>query len=599
MRSWLWRRCPVDKYLPRVLRIDLTKKRFWVEERPDLFEKGLGGAGVAIELLHELCPKGADPLGPENPIILAVGPLNPLFPLASKAVAMFKSPHTGNLGESHCGGRVALALRLAGFGALVIQGRSEVPVYLAIHRGRVQFRDARALWGVSSSLTVGRVLREIESGSGARTILRIGRAGERLVTYANVIAETYRHFGRLGLGAVFGSKNLKALVISATHTIPIFDPPRYQRLYRELWERATRSDLMRKYHDLGTAQNIRPLNQIGALPVRNLSSTRYPEEPAFTGERLAAEFLGRRLACSACPVACIHLAILREPHPVEPYFYKTTFVSYDHEPLYALGSMLGVERAEDVLKLIDAVEVFGMDAMTTGVVLAWATEAFERGLISTKETDGLKPSWGDAAVYVEMIKRIANREGDFYTLLGQGVRAASARYGGEEFALHFGGNEMPGYHTGPGALLTYLSGSRHSHLDSAGYALDQELWQRGKKPSPEELAFQLFREEARRQVLAALVVCFFARGLYDWDTISAALAAFGIERTPKELEELGVQILRRKYAFKVREGFDLTTLTIPKRAIETPTPLGQVEEEFLRRALGKMKRLLEGEDGMA
>jgi aldehyde:ferredoxin oxidoreductase len=193
----------VDKYLPRVLRIDLTKKRFWVEERPDLFEKGLGGAGVAIELLHELCPKGADPLGPENPIILAVGPLNPLFPLASKAVAMFKSPHTGNLGESHCGGRVALALRLAGFGALVIQGRSEVPVYLAIHRGRVQFRDARALWGVSSSLTVGRVLREIESGSGARTILRIGRAGERLVTYANVIAETYRHFGRLGLGAVF------------------------------------------------------------------------------------------------------------------------------------------------------------------------------------------------------------------------------------------------------------------------------------------------------------------------------------------------------------------------------------------------------------
>ncbi len=589
----------MDKYLSRVLRIDLTKKRFWVEERPDLFAKGLGGAGVAIELLHELCPKGADPLGPENPIILAVGPLNPLFPLASKAVAMFKSPHTGNLGESHCGGRAALALRLAGFGALVIQGRSEVPVYLAIHRGRVSFRDARALWGLSSSLTVGRVLREIEPGAGARTILRIGRAGERLVTYANVIAETYRHFGRLGLGAVFGSKKLKALVISGTVTIPIPDPPRYQKVYRELWERATHSDLMRKYHDLGTAQNIRPLNQIGALPVRNLLATSFPAEPSFTGEKLAQEFLGRRLACSACPVACIHLAILREPHPSEPYFYKTTFVSYDHEPLYALGSMLGMERAEDVLKLIDAVEVFGMDAMTTGVVLAWATEAFARGLFGEQETGGLRPSWGNAAVYLEMIRRIAQREGEFYFVLGQGVRAASARYGGEEFALHFGGNEMPGYHTGPGALLTYLSGSRHSHLDSAGYALDQENLQRGEKTSPEELAKKLVWEEARRQILSSLVVCFFARGLYDLETISRALATLGVERTPEELEALGLQILRRKYAFKVREGFELEGLPIPKRVVEAPTPSGRVEEGFLRRALREMTRILEGKDGMA
>lgn len=589
----------MDKFLARVLRIDLTRKRFWVEECPELFEKGLGGTGVAVELLHELCPKDADPFGPENPIIIAVGPLNPLFPLASKAVAMFKSPHTGNLGESHCGGRVALALRLSGFGALVIQGRSEVPVYLAIHHGRVQFRDARALWGLSSSLTAGRVLREIEPGSGARTILRIGKAGERLVTYATVIAETYRHFGRLGLGAVFGSKNLKALVISGTGTIPIHDPPRYQKVYRELWEKATRSDLMRKYHDLGTAQNIRPLNQIGALPVRNLLNTKYPEEPAFTGERLAEKFLGRRLACSGCPVACIHLAILREPHPVEPYFYKTTFVSYDHEPLYALGSMLGMEHAEHVLKLIDAVEVLGMDAITTGVVLAWATEAFQRGLITEKETGGVAPVWGKAGAYLEMIRRIANRDGEFYTVLGNGVRAAATRYGGEEFALAFGGNEMPGYHTGPGALLTYLSGSRHSHLDSAGYALDQECLQRGENLSPEELARRLLREETRRQILSSLVICFFARGIYDLNTTSAALATLGIERSPEELEKLGLQILRRKYAFKKREGFELVGVPIPARALQTPTPSGRVDEEFLRRALREMAKILEGENGMA
>lgn len=434
----------MDKFLPRVLRVDLTRKKSWVEERPDLFKGRLGGTGVAIELLHELCSKDADPLGPENPIILAVGPLSPLFPLASKAVAMFKSPPTGNLGESHCGGRVALALRLAGFGALVVQGRSEVPVYLAIHRGRVQFRDARALWGLSSSLTVGRVLREIEPGVGARTILRIGRAGENLVTYATVIAETYRHFGRLG--AVFGSKNLKALVISGT--IP--NPAAYQKLYRDLWERAARSEVMKKYHDLGTAQNIRPLNAIGALPVRNLSATRYPGEPPFSGESLAK------------------------------------FVSYDHEPLYALGTRLGVETAEGVLKLIDAVEVCGMDAISTGVVLAWATEAFSQGLIGERETEGLTPAWGDVSVYLEMIRRIAERWGPFYRVLGEGVRRAAQHYGGEEFALHFGGNEMPGYHTGPGALLTYLSGSRHSHLDSAGYARDQELLQHGKSSSAKD-----------------------------------------------------------------------------------------------------------------
>lgn len=586
----------MDKFLPRILRVDLTRKKSWVEERPDLFKRRLGGTGVAIELLHELCPKDADPLGPGNPIILAVGPLNPLFPLASKAVAMFNSPHTGNLGESHCGGRVALALRLAGFGAVVIQGRSEVPVYLALHHGRIQFRDARALWGLSSSLTVGRVLREIEPGAGARTILRIGRAGENLVTYATVIAETYRHFGRLGLGAVFGSKNLKALVISGTGIIPSPNPAAYQKLYRDLWEKATRAEVMKKYHDLGTAQNIRPLNAIGALPVRNLSATRYPGEPPFSGESLAERFLGRRLACSACPVACIHLAILREPHPLEPYFYKTTFVSYDHEPLYALGTMLGVETAEGVLKLIDAVEVCGMDAISTGVVLAWATEAFSQGLIGEGETEGLMPTWGDVPVYLEMIRRIAARRGPFYRILGEGVRPAAQHYGGEEFALHFGGNEMPGYHTGPGALLTYLSGSRHSHLDSAGYALDQELLQHGKSPSPGDLARRLFAEEARRQVLSSLVVCFFARGLYDAETISAALKVLEMEFSPAELDDLGMEILRRKYAFKVREGFSLESLRVPKRAVETTTPSGPVSERFLRETLAAMEKLLRGED---
>ncbi len=584
----------MDRLLTRVLRMDLTKKRSWVEERPDLFRERLGGTGAGIELLHELCPTGADPLGPENPIILAVGPLSSLYPLASKTVALFKSPHTGNLGESHCGGRTAFALRLAGYGAVVIDGRSDLPVYLAVHGGKVQFRDARTLWGMASSVTVGRILRDTEPGSGYRTILRIGRAGERGVTYAAVIAETYRHFGRLGLGAVLGSKNLKAIVVSGKGALPVAEVGRYQGLYRKLHERAVRSDLMKKYHNLGTAQNVAPLNEMGALPVKNLQATRYPGEPAFSGEKLAAGYLGRRLACAGCPVACIHLAALREPHPEEPYFYKTTFVSYDHEPLYALGAMLGVEDAPGVLKLIDAVGHVGLDAMTAGVVLAWATEAFAQGLIAETETGGLRPRWGDVAVYGEMIRRIADRTTDFYRVLGEGVRAAAERYGGEEFALHFGGNEMPGYHTGPGALLTYLSGARHSHLDSAGYALDQEALRQGTELAPEDLARRLVAEEARRQVLSSLVVCFFARGLYDLGTVRECLGTLGMERDETALARLGEEVLRRKHAFKVREGFDLGKISIPERALATPAPGGAVDEAYLRRALREMNRWLEG-----
>ena len=584
----------MDRGLTRVLFVDLSRHAFRVEERPDLFQNGLGGIGVAVELLRELCPQGADPFSPENPIILAVGPLSALFPLASKTVAAFKSPHTGNLGESHCGGRTALAIRLAGYGAIVITGKSEIPVYLVVDEKGVHFRDARALWGLSSSFTVGRIIREREGGSGLRSILRIGQAGENLVSYANVVAESYRHFGRLGLGAVFGSKRLKALVIMGRRRIPVADKPGYSRLYRELHEKAVRSELFKKYHDLGTPQNVRPLNAIGALPVKNLKETRYPGDPPFAGETMAERYLGRRLACAGCPVACIHLAALREPYPDEPFFYKTTFVSYDYEPIYSLGTMLGGEDPEGYLKLMDEVEHLALDAMTCGVVLAWATEAFERGLITERDTGGLVPRWGDYDVYIEMVRRIAQRRGELYDVLARGVEEAAKRYGGEEFALAFGGNEMPGYHTGPGAHLTFLSGARHSHLDSAGYAVDQACLKEGRRLSPQELARALFSEEARRQVLSSLVLCFFARGLYDLETISKCLKVVGLDWDQESLEEFGKETLRRKYAFNVREGFDLKELRIPRRITETPTPFGRLEEVELRSALEEMGRLLAG-----
>jgi aldehyde:ferredoxin oxidoreductase len=571
--------------LARVLYVDLARRRSWAEERPDLFEESLGGTGAGIQLLEEECPPGADPLGPENPIIFAVGPLVGLFPIASKTVAMFKSPHTGNLGESHAGGRSAVALRMAGYGALVVRGASASPVYLVVEGDQVHFRDASALWGLRSSYTVGSVLRQREKGSGMRTIMRIGRAGERLVSYACVVTETYRHFGRLGLGAVFGSKKLKAVVVSGERSLPVADRKAYRQAYDDIFIAATESELMQKYHELGTSMNVVPLDAIGALPTRNLQAGRFEGAEAISGERLAADYLGRRIACAHCPIACIHLAALRIPYPSEPYFYKTMMLGYDHEPIYATGSMLGLGDVPGMLQLMDEIEVQGLDVMSTGVALAWASEALARGLITTKETDGLALAFGEAPPYVEAVRRIVSQPTDFYRALARGVEHAASVYGGAEFALAFGGLEMPGYHTGPGCHLGYLTGARHSHLDSAGYSLDQKAAREGKPLTPEGVADALLKEERWRQVLTSLVVCLFARGVYDPETVLKALACAGYEWTQSDLERLGAETLRRKVAFKQREGFTFEGLRIPGRILETPAPAGPFDEAFLRQAI--------------
>lgn len=578
--------------LQNVLYIDLSRNRFHIEQRPDLFEKHLGGAGVAIELLHETCPTGVDPFAPEAPIILATGPLVGLFPLASKAVAMFKSPHTGNLGESHAGGRTAVAIREAGYGAIVIQGASSLPVYLVISNGGVKFRDATTLWGMRHATTAARVIRENEPDAGIRTIMRIGRAGENRVTYACVKTETYRTFGRLGLGAVFGSKRLKAVVVAGKHSLPVTDRRAYRRIYDQIYQAAIASPLMKKYHDLGTASNVLPLHEMGGLPVRNLQNTRLDDPHPISGEGLAEGYLGRRLACAHCPVGCIHIAALREPYVNEPYFYKTTMISYDYEPIYALGTMLNITDPAGFLRLLEVVESWGLDAMSTGVVLAWATEALERGLISTRETVGLQLAWGDAAGYILAVRNIVEQPNDFYRALARGVEHASSIYGGQEFALAFGGNEMPGYHTGPAAHLGWLLGLRHSHLDNAGYSIDQKPTT--PPPTPEALVDALIKEEQWRQILSSLVVCFFARGIYTPEIVQAALEVAGLPRDTAALAQIGESIYRRKYAFKVREGFDVEHLRLPKRIFETPSPLGMLDEAAMRRALAYAKERLEG-----
>lgn len=580
----------ISHYIPsNILYIDLSHNNFWIEKRQDLFEKYIGGTGVAIQLLQENCPQNCDPFSPENPIIFAIGPLTGLFPLASKTIAMFKSPHVGNLGESHCGGRSAIAIRMAGYGAIVIRGKSNNPVYLAIHDGTVRFRDASTIWGMESVFTVGRIIRENESGSGLRTIMRIGSAGERLVSYACVTTETYRHFGRLGLGAVFGSKKLKAIVISGKRSLKVRDSKYYQNVYNEVYNSAVNSPVMQKYHDLGTAENILPLNELGGLPTRNLQTAKFENASKISGEVLAREYLGRRLACSHCPIGCIHIAALREPYGDEPYFYKTSMICYDYEPMYALGTMLGISEPEGFLKLMDQVEKRGLDSMSTGVVLAWATEALEKGIISEKETKGIKLQWGDYKNYIEAVKLIVDKSDGFYNALAHGVEYAASQYGGKEFSLSFMANEMPGYHTGPGTHVGVFIGARHSHLDNAGYNIDQKVII-NHKLTPDELVENLLKEEYWRQILSSLVICFFARGVYTSDIVLNALQTVGYDITENDLHKKGEEILREKYKFKIREGFNLDDFHIPDRIFDTPTPIGEFDRNFILNSVKNMKK---------
>jgi len=578
--------------LSRVLYIDLSKKKYFIKDRKELFEKYLGGTGVATELLHEECPEGIDAFDAQSPVIFAVGPLTGAFPLASKTCAMFKSPHTGDLGESHAGGRSAIAIRMAGYGAIVIKGKSEFPIYLNITNGKVQFKNAATLWGMKDGSVPARVMRQNEKGEGLRAIFRIGQAGENLVTYANVTTETYRHFGRLGLGAIFGSKMLKGIVISGKQAIEVTNKREYRALYDSIYKQATESPVMKKYHDVGTAINIQALNFIKALPVKNLQYSSSESIEAVTGEAIAKKHLARRVACAHCPVACIHLAYLREPYDDDPYFYKTTPVCYDFELIYSLGTMVGIDEPTNLLKLIDIVEQVGVDAMSMGVILAWITEMFERQMVTVDDLDGVEVKWGDADAYIELVKKIVKPNTAFLKACGRGVDYAANQFGGKEFAMQFGKNEMPGYHTGPAGYLGFLLGARHSHLDNGGYSVDQKDLVKIDL-TPEQVVDKLLEEEAIRQILSSIAVCFFARGIYDLKLVSDAVKLLGFELADTQLMEIGKQIHLNKYKFKIREGFHFKKLDIPERIYQTTDPTGKITKKFIMQGLDYAQSLIQ------
>jgi len=567
-----------EKYI-EVLYIDLNTGKINIQKREDLYEY-LGGVGVAAKLLEENMKPDLDPLDPSQPIIFAIGAITTVFPVVTKTVAMFLSPLTGEMGESYAGGRLAMTLMMAGFDAIVITGKASQHSYLSISRNDVLVKDARAIWGAPTE-EVGRVIRERESGSGKRSILRIGTAGENLVNYASVSVDTYRHFGRLGLGAVFGSKNLKAMAVIGDREIPIKNYKEYFGVFSGIYKKVTTTDIMSKYHDEGTPINVEPLNVGGGLPTMNLLSASFENAAALTGEAFATNNLVRKVACTGCPVGCIHIGQFRREFD-EGHEYEAISVGYDYELIFALGSFLGIKTTDEVLQLIDVVEQCGLDAMSTGVVLGWATEAFQKGLISIKETEA-PLEFGNMTNYITAIGNIASRSNDFYRTLGLGVAKASQVYGGSEFAMNYAGNEMSGYHTGYGIILGSTVGARHSHLCNGGYSFDQSM----ETLDEDKLVDQVFAEEKERCMLNSLIICLFARKVYDRPTIISSLQALGREMTDEELTVVGEKVYKTKLRIKQKLGFKLTDVKLPERFFQTKSFFGPLEEETAYRLIKK------------
>jgi aldehyde:ferredoxin oxidoreductase len=331
---------------------------------------------------------------------------------------------------------------------------------------------------------------------------------------------------------------------------------------------------------LGTPANVLPLNELGALPTYNVRQGYFGEADEISGEAFADHDLIAKRACAGCQIGCIHVALYRRPF-APGWEYESTMVAYDHELIYAVGSLLGVGHRPAVLRLIEDIDKAGMDIISCGTALAWATEAMERGIIEPQQFGGLDLRWGDAGRYARAVAAILDGDTEIGHWLGQGEVAAARHFGGEEYVAAVGGQGIAGYWTGYAHVLGHLLGARHSHLDNAGYAIDQKL----DPYTDEAIIDRIIADEAERIVQTSTAICLFARGVYDLETISQALGSVGIERGTEELRAMGQRIYWERVRLRERLGFQARLEDVPGRFYETPTPRGQLEPERIGRML--------------
>lgn len=559
----------------KILIVDLEQKKADIEQ-VNLKDSYLGGSGLAAYLFEKYGLIEEDSFHPAQPLIFAVGPLTGFFPMMSKVVLGFKSPYNGEYAETHAGGRLALSIKFSGYIAYVIKGKAKELTVLEIRSDKIIFHRVPFLKN-EDVFTTGKFLRRIsDSPSGMRSILRIGPAGENQVRVACINVDTYRHFGRLGAGAVMGSKNLKGIVVGGNGSFSLkdIDVKEHSKLYKEIYTLITTTKALHKYHDLGTAENLIPLNELKCLPWNNLQKTSDPEIYNISGEYFGKHLLLRQIACAGCPVGCIHIGLLREQFG-EEHEFKYHQVAYDYEPIFALGSMLGIKKGDTVLKLLEEVEKVGIDAISAGVILAYVTEGFEKGLFNEKDTL-ISLDFGKWENYLKAIDYLGSPPNEFWKHAGNGLRYMVEKYGGEDFACILG-QEMAGYATGENYFVAQALGFRHSHLDHGAYSFDQE---EDSKNLQKALSF-FNKEENYRVILCSLVGCLFGRKAYSIQTMARCLNSLGMDLSEEELKSMGDKILSLRWHLKFKSGFDPENIKIPKRYLEVNTFKGPIDSVYL------------------
>ena len=561
-------------YAGRILYVDLSTGKVKTEQlTEETAKKYIGGIGLGIRLLMENSKPGKDAFNPETPLIFATGPLSgTMGPTAGNGYAVVsKSPATGGIAESKAHGFFGPELKRAGYDAIVFTGKSEKLVYAWIDDDTVQLLDAEQLRGKSPYETDTAIREEL--GDHYIRVSAIGEAGEKLVRFAAIINDEFRAIGRTGMGAVMGSKNLKAVAVRGTQDVNVADLEGFKEFIKMIHERM-KGPATRKYRTLGTPENVLVLNSLAALPTRNFTDATFEGAEKVSGEYLNEHFVKKIIGCATCAMRCDHIAVV----PEGPYKGSTSRMEF--ECLWALGPSCGVDRLDAIIEAMRLCNYYGVDGISAGVTVGFAMDLYENGLITKEKADGIDLRFGNHEALIETIKKIGSREGWLGDILGEGTKRAAEKIGKDayKYACHIKGLELPGYDIRglkTAALGFAVSFRGACHLRSGAYSpdvkgkVDRFKIEKGRGPI-------IMDNEDQYNVIDSLILCKFSRGTYydglD-DMAKYYTLATGIEVTPEDLRKAGERINNLARLFNVREGVGTRDFdTLPYKIMNVPIP---------------------------
>ncbi len=573
-------------YHGKVLHVDLTAGKLEVEEPEESFyRKYMGGSAMGAYYLLKHTPPGADPLGTENTLSLMVGVVTGApFSGQSRVCATAKSPVTGLVGDSQAGGFWPAELKAAGFDGIVIHGQAERPVYLWVHNGEAELRDATHLWGQFTA-DVEDTIRE-ELRDRRIQVLQCGPAAEKGVRFGALINNANRANGRTGMGTVMASKNLKAVAVRGRHRPELADPEGVKALAKWGADHFEESDIY-GMGLFGTAEVLLPQNKAGGLPSRNWASGFFEEAEAISSKRMAETILKERDTCFGCVVRCKRVVEVTEG----PYRVNPRYGGPEYETLSTMGSYCGVSDLAAISLANQLCNMYGMDTISCGATIAWAMDCFEQGLLTLEDTNGIELRFGNASALVEMVKRIGKREG-LGRVLGEGsARAADMLGVGQDLVVAVKNHELPAHMPQVKRSLALIYavnpfGADHqSHEHDPCYELEKD-WEYYEDrlaeldlldPQPVrslgagKVRYALYTQYMY-SLLDSLCVCQFVFGpawhLYGpSQLVEAVRAVTGWNASLWELMKVGERRLNLLRAFNAREGAGAEADTVPPKLL--------------------------------